>query len=112
MVVRLDPRMALRVVRDVEQDLPRVGRKRDLLEDGARAAALLVDDDRAAGRAVCVADCVGAPFGDRGEERLGGQRPVDRTGLAEAASGYAAPLLLIVLRGPGVLGDDLRHSDE
>ena len=51
MVVGLDPRMALRVVADVEERLGRVRREQDLLEERAGAGALLVDLNVPAGAA-------------------------------------------------------------
>src|SRR5581483_9454383 len=86
-------------------------RDRDPLEHRARAAALLVDDDRLAGRAMRIADRVGATLRDPREQRLRGARPVDRAGLAEAESGDAAHELIVVRRSE-VRGGGLRHSNE
>ena len=68
-------------------------REDDVLEQRARAGALLLDLDGAAVRAVGVPDRVGAALGDSGEERLGRERPVDRARCAQAVSGDSAHLL-------------------
>ena len=85
-VVRGDPRVALRVVADVEQNLSRVGGYRDPVEHPARAGALLVEGHRTSRRAVRVPNGVGAPLGDPGQECLGGPRPVDSARPTEAVS--------------------------
>ena len=77
-VVRIDPRVALGVVADVDQGVAGVLGQCDLLEQGAGAAALLVDDDAAAARPVRVTDRVGTALGNAREQGLGGTRPVDR----------------------------------
>jgi hypothetical protein len=87
MIVGVDARVAFRVVTDVEQNLAGVGRNGDPLEDGARAASLFVDGDRAPGRTVRIADCVGTALRDCSEQRLSGARPVDIAARAEAVSG-------------------------
>ena len=46
-------------------------------------------DARVPGRAVGVADGVGAALGDGRQKRLRGKRPVDAGAGAEAISGYA-----------------------
>src|SRR5438128_284954 len=89
-VVRLDRRMALRVVANVDQRLARLERKLEALEQGARARPLLVAADAAvAGRAVGVARRVGAALGDSCEEGLRGERAVDARLRAQAVSGDA-----------------------
>jgi hypothetical protein len=67
-----------------------VGGDLDVPEDGARAAALLVEDDRRSRGAVRVPDGIGSALGDRREQRLGRARPVDGARPAEAVSGDAA----------------------
>ena len=113
-VVRGDLRMALRVVADVQEDLVRIGRDRDLVEDGARAGLLLVDGQRASGGAEGVPDRVGAALGDRGQQRLGSARPVDAALRTDAVSRNAThwPLPSIVVRRSGNPGDGHRHSDD
>jgi hypothetical protein len=86
-VVGLDARVPLGVVADVDQRLGRARGDDDLLEQGARAGALLVDRDRAISGPVRVADRVGAALGDSGEERLRRQRVIHATARAQAVSG-------------------------
>jgi hypothetical protein len=89
-VVRGDRRVTLCVVTHVNERLDGFPRDRDLIEERARAGALLVDLDRAARAAVGVPDGVGAALGDPGEQRLGRERPVDGRGAAQAIAGDAA----------------------
>ena len=79
MVVGGDRRMALRVVPHVHEQLVRVGGHAHPVEQLRRGRALLHDAWRSvsAGRAVRVADGVGAALGDRGQQCLRGQRPLD-----------------------------------
>ena len=86
-VVRLDPRMALRVVADVNEGLGRLGRKRYLVEQLAGPAALLPDGDDPARAAVGVPDRVRASLRDPRQESLRRQRPVEAASGTEAESG-------------------------
>ena len=63
-IVGLDPRMALGVVADVDERLGDGLRDGDLVEEGARAGALLVDLEGAARGPVRITDRVGAALGD------------------------------------------------
>ena len=81
--------MALGVVADVDENLGRTRRKHDLVEQSARARALLVDLDRPARAAVRVPDRVGAAFCDPRQERLRSERPLHGAGAAQAVSGDA-----------------------
>ena len=89
-VVGGERRMALGVVADVEEGLGRLLGHLDRLEQLARARSLLVRDDRGVARAVGVADRVRAALGDRCEQGLGRERPVDATRGTNAVSGYTA----------------------
>ena len=89
-VVRLDARVALRVVANVYERLGDVLREHHLLEERARPGALLVDLDDAARRPVRVADGIRAALGDAGQQRLGSERPLDRARGAQAVSGDSA----------------------
>jgi hypothetical protein len=89
-VVRLDARVALRVVPDVQERLGRCGRDGDLLQEGAGSRSLLANGHRAGVRAIRVPDGVGAPLGDSGEQSLRGERPVDVAAGAQAVSGNSA----------------------
>src|SRR5581483_11090458 len=105
-VVGGDARVALRVVPHVEEHLRGVGGDRDVLEDRAGAGAPLVHGGGAARSAAGVADRVGSAFGDRGEQRLAGERTVDAASRAEAVSRDSThrPLLSMVVRLPEVPG--------
>src|SRR5205085_1136608 len=75
-VVRVDRRVTLRVVADVDEKLRRRLGDVNPVEELARAASLLHDGGVADARStVRVSDGVGAPFGDPCEQRLGSQRP-------------------------------------
>ena len=81
-VVGLDRRVALRVVAHVDEHLVRVAGTCDRVEQLARAGALLHDPDARADPAERVPGRVGTAFGDPGEQRLRGERPLDaRLGL-------------------------------
>ncbi len=82
--------MALRVVPDVDQRLLRAAGHRDLVEEGARAAAQLGDADRLAARAIRVAHGVRAALGDPGQEGLRRERPRNGRLWIEAVAGDAA----------------------
>ena len=86
--------MALRVVADVDEDLPRSRGNLEAVEERARSAALLVHGERDGGPAVGVPDRVRAALGDRGQEGLGRQSLVDSRPVAEAVSGDPAHVLL------------------
>src|SRR5262249_25896594 len=98
MVVGRDRRVALRVVPHVHEQLGRLGRHRDAVEEHGGRRPLLDDRHVAAPRqAVGVPDRVGATLGDRGQERLGGEGPLDAGGGGETEARYAAH---VVLRRP------------
>jgi hypothetical protein len=86
-VVRLEARVALRVVADVDERLRGAGGHVDLVEKAARARPPLVDGQVDPGAAVAVAGGVGSPLGDRGHEDLGGESGLDAARVAEAISG-------------------------
>jgi hypothetical protein len=88
-VVRRDRRMPLRVVADVDQRLAGGGGEDDRVEQRARSRLLLVDDEWAV-RAVRVADGVGAPLRDPGQQGLCRERSVHSRGVAEAVASDAA----------------------
>jgi hypothetical protein len=70
--------MALRVVTDVNEELGRLLRHADPIEQVARGCALLHEDRIPVARAaVGIADCVGASIGDSGEQRLRRERAID-----------------------------------
>jgi len=70
--------MTLRVVANVDQELVRVRRNHDALEQTARGRPLLRDDRILVLAApIGVADSVGATIGDTGKQRLRSERPVD-----------------------------------
>ena len=70
--------MALRVVANVDEELVRVRRHRDAVEQAARGRPLLRDHRiLVLATPIGVPDCVGAAIGDSGEQRLRSQRPVD-----------------------------------
>ena len=94
MVVRLDVRVALREVADVDERLRRAGRDGELVEERARAAAQLRHARATVRGAMGVPDGVRAALGDPGEKRLGSERPVDGRLRIEAESSYAAHELL------------------
>ncbi len=94
MVVRLDVRMTLREVPNVDEGLARLRRHRELVEQRARAAAELRHLRGRALAAMCVSDGVGTALGDAREQGLRGQRPVDGRVRIEAESGDAAHELL------------------
>ena len=89
-VVRLDGRVALRVVADVDERLRRAAGDLHAVEEPGRAAVLLVDVDVGPAVPPCVPDRVGAALGDPGEERLRRERALDAALAAEAISRNAA----------------------
>ena len=90
MVVRLDRRMALRVVAHVDEQFGRVGGNVDALEEVARRRPLLRHDGRGvAWAAVGIPDSVGAALSDPREQRLSRQRPIDAATRRETVTGYA-----------------------
>src|SRR3954471_21714438 len=111
-IVRGDRRMPLRVVTDMDEQLVDLLRHVHAVEE-LRGGGALLDDGRVgvARAAVGVSDGVGAPLGDRCEQSLGGQRPLEtRTG-AEAISGYATHKLILgrkTIAGTPLLGSSYR----
>jgi hypothetical protein len=93
-VVGGNRRVALRVVPDMDEQLGRLGRHRDPVEEHRGRRPLLDDGGVAApGQAIGVADGVGAALGDRGQERLRGERPLDVGGRGETKARDAAHVL-------------------
>jgi hypothetical protein len=91
MVVGRDRRMALRVVADVDEELARMCRHGDPVEQPARGRALLrAHRIFVLPAAIRVADRVGATIGDTGEQCLRSERPVDAASRREAISSDAA----------------------
>ena len=86
-VVRLDGRMALRVVTDVHENLRRGRRHMELVQQGGCTRATLVDPDNLIAAAIRIADCIGSPLGDPGQQRLRRERLVDAGGWIETVSG-------------------------
>ena len=70
----------------MHQDLRRLARDCDPLQERARAAALLVNRDLAVA-AMRESDGVGATLGDSGQEGTGRDRPVDGGFWREAVAG-------------------------
>ena len=89
-VVGADPRMALRVVAHMDENLVRDCRYGNVVEDGARSGALLVHGHAARGVAVRVADCICATLGDSCKERLRAERTIDLGSMVDAVSRDAA----------------------
>ena len=87
MVVGGETRVALRIVPDVHEELRRRVGHLDVLDEGARAASLLVDSHVARFAAIRIANGVGAALGDPGKERPCRDRPVNRRSGAQAVSG-------------------------
>src|SRR6266545_1763571 len=81
--------MALGVVADVDERLMRGFRDLDLVEQRARAGALLVHLDRAA-VAIGVPDGVLSALGDAGQQSLGRERPSDLAVHTQAVSSNPA----------------------
>ena len=94
MIVRLEARVALGEVADVDEQLRRILGDADPLEQGRRAGALFVDGDRSSRGPVGIADGVGAALGDSGQQGAGGDCPLDAAPRSEAISGYSAQSLL------------------
>jgi hypothetical protein len=67
MIVRLEARVTLGEVANVDQQLRRIFGNADPLEQGRRAGALLVDGDRIPRGPIGIADGVGAALGDTGQ---------------------------------------------
>ena len=92
-IVGGDRRMALRVVADMHENLGRVFRNGDPLEQMPRRRPLLGHDRIAIRRPpIGVTDCIRAAVGDPGQERLRGKRAVDPAPRREAISGDSAHL--------------------
>jgi hypothetical protein len=88
-VVGLDRRMTLGVVADVNEQLIRLGREGEAVEQRAGTRLLLAHGNLLARDAIRNADGVGTPLGDSGEQRLSGESPFDAGPVANAVSGDA-----------------------
>jgi hypothetical protein len=93
MVVRGEARMALRVVAHMNEQLARLFRHADAVEERCGSRALLVHRNRRLRSAVGISDRVRAAFGDPGEERPGSDSPLDAAVEIEAISGDSAQSL-------------------
>ena len=96
-VVRRDRRMTLRVVPDVNENLPCRGWNLEALQQVARRRSLLHHGrERLSRGAVRIPDGVCASVGDAGEQGLSRERPVDARIRAQAVAGYSAHEIEIV----------------
>ena len=83
--------MALGVVANVDEQLVRMGRHADPVEQATCRSPLLGDDRvLVLSASICVPHGVGAAIGDSREQRLRSERPVDAAPRGKTVSSYAA----------------------